>query len=306
MRNIRQLAQFDLNLLVIFRLLDETRHVTKAAKLLGVTQPTFSHALKRLRAVFNDPLFVKSSSGMVLTPVAEAISEPVRQVLDQLERDLIDRGSFNLKTLDRIFKIKTTDLVENLILPPLIQKFEKDAPKAKVSFQTTGFDLPQAELERGVVDIAIAGFFGELPVGFYQQALFSEGYLCAIRKDHPRLGEKKKLSLDEYCRETHILIAPGGELTGKVDAVLKRQKISRSIIAGVSGFMISGFVVSKTDSILTAPESLLKQFSHYFPVKTFALPIAVPDFKVVQVWHERNHLDPGHQWLRGFIKSVFK
>lgn len=99
MRNIRRLAQFDLNLLVIFRLLDETRHVTKAAKILGITQPTFSHALKRLRAEFDNPLFLKSSGGMVLTPIAESLSTPIRQILDLLECDLIDRGTFNLKTL---------------------------------------------------------------------------------------------------------------------------------------------------------------------------------------------------------------
>ena len=243
---------------------------------------------------------------MVLTPVAESLSAPIRKILDQLERDLIDRQSFDLKTLDRVFKVRTTDLVENMILPSLIQTFEKEAPKAKITIQSTSFELPKAALESGTADLAIAGFFGDLPDGFYQQPLFSDGYLCAVRSTHPRLGGKKNLSIEDYCREKHILIAPGGELSGRVDDVLKRQKVSRSIVAGVSGFAVSGFIVTQTDSILTAPARLVTQFSQYLPIQIYTLPVTVPDFKVVQVWHERNHLDPAHQWLRGFIKNIFK
>ena len=303
---INKIRGFDLNLLAVFVAIDEHRHITKAAKVLGITQPALSHALGRLRSLLGDQLFVKSSKGMVPTPKAEQLSAPIRSFLQSFEADVLGTQEFDSKTLKRTFKIHTTDLIECLLMPNLLQIFAEDAPKLQVVSRPAGFSLPRDELERGVCDIAIAGFFGDLPDGFYQQKLFTDHFQAAVRRDHPKLRNKKALTLDEYCNERHILIAPGGDLHGKVDDLLKKKERERQIVIGLNAFMSSAWIVSQSDYLFTGPSRLINQICRAFPIHTLTLPIQIPDITIVQAWHERNNQDPGHKWLREHIREILQ
>lgn len=304
---INKIKGFDLNLLAVFVAIDEQRHVTKAARTLGITQPALSHALNRLRLLLEDQLFVKSSLGMVPTPRAEQLSAPIRSMLTAFDQDVLrTKQNFDPKTLIRTFRIYTTDLIECLLLPELLQTLEVDAPQVQVICRPAKFFLPSEDMERGVCDVAIAGFFGDLPDGFYQQKLFTDHFQTAVRSNHPRLGKHTKLSLAEYCRERHILVAPGGDLRGKVDDLLKKRKLERQISAGLHAFMSSAWVVAKSDCILTAPSQVMKQIAEGFPINVMPAPIEVPDITIVQTWHERNNQDPGHKWFREQIRKVLQ
>lgn len=296
----------DLNLLKVFVALDEARNVTKAATLLGLSQPAISHALNRMRVAFGDPLFVKTAAGMVPTPRAEAASKPLRVALAALEREVHGSQAFSPETLRRTFRVRTTDLLEGLVLPELMRTLASRAPQVNVAFSTTGFALPKAELEAGSCDLAIAGFFGPLPDGFYQQKLVSDHFLCAVRKGHPRLGSRKSVALADFCAERHALIAPGGELSSAMDKALARKKRERFIAVGLSGFNVAGQVLAGSDLLLTAPSLLIRQLAKTIPLSVFEPPFDVPDFTIVQVWHERNHLDPGHKWFRECMKAAVK
>lgn len=299
---IGQLAAVDLNLLVVFRVLDETRHVTEAAKRLGITQPALSHALNRLRALFDDRLFVRTPTGMAPTPRAQSLAVPVRDVLRAVGEKVLKAEQFKPEKLERVFRIRTTDWLEALLAPELVTRFEK-APGVQVALQPAGFSFPQGELESGFCDLGIAGFFGKMPSGFFQQKLFVDDFLCVVRSDHPLLRGSRSLSLEAYCRQSHILIAPGGELTGRVDLELKRQKRARRVAVGVSGFMSSLWAVKGSNCVMTAPGRLLTSFAEQVGLKVFSPPLKVPPTTIVQVWHERNHQDPAHRWLR---ESVYE
>lgn len=300
----KALARLDLNLLVVFRVVAELKHVTRAAQYLGLSQPALSHALARLREALGDPLFVKSSRGMVLTPMAERLARPVAEALARLEREVLAPGPFAPATLKRVFNVRSTDLVESLVAAPLAARLQSSAPDVQISFTSTSFGLPREALETGAADLAVAGFFGDLPDGFYQQRLFTDGFLCAVRQDHPRLAKKAKLTLDAYAGERHVLISPGGELSGTVDKALKAQKKGRVVVLGTSGFTVAGFVAAGSDLVLTAPARLVSQLAAHLPLKIFAPPLALPDIKIVQVWHERNHKDEGHKWFREQLQVV--
>jgi DNA-binding transcriptional LysR family regulator len=101
--------------------------------------------------------------------------------------------------------------------------------------------------------------------------------------------------MDAYCRERHLLVAPGGDLTGHIDRELMRRKKERVVVAGTSSFMTTGWITAHSDCVLTAPSRMVRQFETYLPLKTFAPPVPIPYIKIVQVWHERNHQDPAHQ-----------
>lgn len=303
---IKNLVGFDLNLLRVFAAINESRHVTKAAQTLGMTQSALSHALNRLRQLLDDPLFVKSSGGMVPTPKAEALAKPINEMLGIFGRAILETSDFNPQSLERAFKVRTTDLIETLLLPKLLNTFEKEAPYARIICQTAGFSLPRRELELGACDLAIAGFFGDLPDGFYQQKLFTETFLCAVRKKHPRLKDKRQVSLDEYCKERHLLIAPGGDFKTRMDAILKQKKKEKFVVAGVSSFMASGWIAAEGDNILTGPSRLIKTLANTFSLEILRPPVDIPSITIVQAWHERNHADAAHRWFRDHIKSILQ
>ena len=303
------LANVDLNLLTIFRAIDETRHVTKAARMLGLSQPALSHALGRLRDTFGDPLFVKTPKGMAPTPLAQTLSVPIRAALGAIERDVLDRGAFDPATMVRTFRIRTTDFLEGLYATPLLNALQETAPLVRFASSPLGFELPKEDLEAGTCDLAIAGFFGELGSSFHHAPLLDDTYACAMRKGHPRFPTRAKLTLEAFCRERHILVAPSGELTGTVDRVLRAngaQKRERRVVAGASGFMVAGWMTADSDCILTAPAKLLAMLATRLPLRVFEAPMKMPSLRIISVWHERNHGDPGHAWFRQLIRRTVR
>lgn len=163
----------------------------------------------------------------------------------------------------------------------------------------TGGDLPKAELYDGSVDLAIAGFFGEPPDGFYRQRLFDESFTCVVRADHPVV--KRRLTLAQYTRLSHVLISPAGDLHGVVDELLASRGRRRHVAVGASSFLSPAWIVARSDLILTAPRRLARAYQGGLPLRLIAPPIDIPGFTVVQVWHERQNADPAHRWLRQLV-----
>lgn len=305
------LANVDLNLLTVFRAVEEARHVTRAARALGLSQPALSHALRRLRDTFGDPLFVKTPKGMAPTPRALELAGPIRSALTSIERDVMERGSFHPNKITRTFRIRTTDFLEGLYAPALLTSLQESAPGVRFASLPLGFELPKEELEAGTCDLAIAGFFGELGPSFHHAHLFDDSYACAVRKEHPRFPAHAKLTLEAYCRERHILVAPSGELTGTVDRVLRegsrRKKTTpatRSVTAGASGFLSAGWMTADSDCVLTAPSKLLRLIAERLSLRVLDAPMKMPQLRIVCVWHERNNADPGHSWFRELIRRT--
>jgi DNA-binding transcriptional LysR family regulator len=301
--SLEALTALDLNLLTAFRAVDEARHVTRAARLLGITQPALSHALRRLRATFGDPLFVKTPRGMVLTPLAAAIAVPIRDVLDRIEDDVLHRGPFRPDALTRTFRVRSTDYIDCLFAPPLLNALEGAALGVRVSLLPAGIALPKSELEKGACDVAIAGFFGDLPEGFFRQHLLTDKFASAVRHGHPRV-DPSGVTVDAFCRERHILVAPGGELTAHVDRALARMKRERTVVMGAGSFMAAAWSAARSNCILTAPTRLLENLADAMGLTIFDPPVALPPIKVAQVWHGRSHRDPAHKWFRELIAET--
>ena len=296
MNHVKALSKIDLNLLVVLQAIEVHRHVSKAAEALGLSQSAVSHALSRLRATFADDLYVKVPGGMVPTPRADELAALIPPVIESLTRVFGKQKSFVPAELDRTFNVLTTDFIEHLLLPGILKSQHKEAPKTRISFRNVGFSLPKDELQSGEIDLAIAGFFGDLPDGFYQQKLFSDSFRCCMRKGHPQAG--KKMTLKAYCELPHILIAPSGDLTGQIDKILAKKKLNRQITVGTSGFLAAGWAAARSDAILTAPSKLIAEFENLLALKSFDVPLEVPSITIKQVWHERMNKDAGHKWFR--------
>jgi DNA-binding transcriptional LysR family regulator len=165
-------------------------------------------------------------------------------------------------------------------------------------------ELPRRDLELGATDIAIAGFFQNIPGGYYRQKIFEESYISALRRSHPAL--KAPMTLKKFLELGHILISPQGDLDGQVDKVLAKRGLKRRIVAGIANFNVPGAIVANSDLILTGPRSLIASYCAQMPVVMVEPPIPIPGFSVVQVWHERTHRDPLCAWVRELIARFSK
>ena len=302
----RKLASIDLNLLTVFRAVDETRQVTRAAKALGLSQPALSHALRRLRDLFGDDLFVRTPSGMVPTPLAASLASPIRDALAGIEQRVLARADFDPGSLDRTFVVRTTDLLEPLVSPTLIVRLAREAPKTRFAMVPLGFSLPKEELETGACDLAVAGFFGPLSEGFRHEVLFEDTFACAVRAGHPRIRPQSKPSIDVFSAERHLLVAPGGELTGAVDRALAKKRKKRLVAGGATGFMVAAWMTSRSDCVLTAPSKVLAMLASELGLTRFLPPVPLDPIRVVSVWHARSDADPAHAWFRAAVAEAAK
>jgi len=294
----------DLNLLRIFQALWLERNVSRAAEKLGLSQPAISNALARMRLDFNDPLFVRASKGMVPTPMAEKVHERIEQALGIITGLYEDEKKFDPFKSERIITIRATDYFQQLVLPKLLHVLEVEAPGMKLISKSLEGKLPKLEMEEGLCDLAIAGYFKALPEGFFQQALLKNGFKCVVRKGHPVLSQK--LTLKKYLELKHILINQTGDLHGIVDVELAKSQKKRHIVSGISSFMAPGHVIQKTDLILTAPERLCDHYKEVYGLELLTPPLALPPIEVFQVWHQKVHQDPPIKWLRAKIFEVCK
>jgi DNA-binding transcriptional LysR family regulator len=189
------LRQIDLNLLVIFNQLLRDRRVSSTAEKLGLSQPAVSNALKRLRVLLKDDLFVRTSRGMEPTPYAMHLLEPIAYALGTLENALNQRDAFNPLTSEREFTLSLTDIGEIYFMPTLMEALAQRAPLVRIQTRRHNEGHLRDDMETGQVDIAV-GLLPGLTTGFFQRRLFKQRYVCLFRKDHPEASNP--ITLTQY------------------------------------------------------------------------------------------------------------
>lgn len=290
----------NLNLLVAFDALFEELSVTRAARRAGVSQPAMSNTLAQLRELFEDALFVRHRTGLTPTARAKELAEPIRKGL-QLLQGALAGSSFEPATSERRFVIAASDYVELVLLPALLRRLAKEAPRVRLALRPWGLHEAPPELQRGEVDLML-GFYGKLPAQHYEQALFEDEYVCVVRRRHPTV--KSKLTLAQYLRLSHVLVSAKADGLGSVDRALAALGKQRTIGARVSHFLTVPVLVSQTDFVAALDRRVAEVFAAPLGLKLFRPPLALPKGTIGQVWHEQQNADPGQRWLRGVIAEV--
>ncbi|OGO76330.1 MAG: LysR family transcriptional regulator [Chromatiales bacterium RIFOXYA1_FULL_46_5] len=293
----------DLNLLLLFKVLYEELNVSSAANRLNLSQPALSHKLNKLRHEFSDPLFVRAARGLTATPKAINLSAEILQLVSSLEGFYQHQSRTDfLSQTDRLV-IYSTDYIESLLLPDLLALLAEQAPQVQLVMRHTQGVLPKQQLERGDCDLAIAGFYRDLPESFYQQKLQTEDFVVLMRRQHPLA--KQALSIEDYCQTRHIVTTLTGDLDGLVDQELAKSGLDRQVSAGLSGFLSPAHIVGKNDVLLTCLKSVADLAQKANPdllIKT--CPVALPQVQISQVWHSRTQDDPLRRWLRQQIHQL--
>lgn len=293
-----RLAGVDLNLLVTLDTLLKERNVTRAAAKLGISQSAMSHTLRRMRALFEDPLFVSTPRGMIPTPRAQELAGPIERMLQDVEH-LLDQPRFDPGTARRKFKLIASDYTQLVLLPPLLRYLEKHAPGIDLAFRTARGELSRL-LERGDADLALGMFDADLAEGFFRQPLFQDEFVCLLRADHP--AARKPFTLERFLELSHALIAPREvQDTGVVDSILDKLGKKRRIALSVPQFLVAPYATAHSDLLLTTAARIARAVEKPFGLRILTPPLALPTFTIGQYWHERWHQDPAHVWLRGLL-----
>lgn len=298
-----ELPSFDWNLMRNFQALLLERNVTRAAARVGMTQSAMSRALARLRVVFDDELFVRGRNGLEPTARAQALGPRVHELCETMGELVLSSGGFDPATAQRTFHVVSADFAEWLIMPPLLEELQREAPGLVVVFRRATMSA-LAHLEQHETDLVIGPERRDV-AALNAQLLFDESFCCIVRQDHPRLGRKRRLDLDTFCREAHVLIAPRGQAGGVVDQALAKVARRRHVAARVSTFLVTPEVVARTNLIATVPRRLAEAWKAEYNLKVLPTPIGVDGFSMQQTWHVRNARDPAHLYLRERIAAIF-
>jgi DNA-binding transcriptional LysR family regulator len=298
MSNIRK---FDLNLLVAFNALYETRNVTRAAERLSLTQPTVSGMLGRLRDLFGDPLFVRTQRGVIPTPRADALAVPVKTLLENAEA-LVAPDRFDPTTVEMTLSISANDYMQHALVVPLINRLRKQAPGIRVAAMPAYIAGLAEKLAHGTLDLAVTIPEFASP-DLSRRLLFTERYVCVARKDHPLTGGT--LTLDTFCRFHHVIVSPtGGSFSGPTDDALAALGMHRRVSVSVPSLHVMLETIRTNDFLALVPERLLR--GNMTGLEVFEPPVLVPDFDVIACWHRRVEANPAQRWIRATLASVAK
>jgi DNA-binding transcriptional LysR family regulator len=293
--------EIDFRLLVALHALLDTESVSGAARRSGVTQSAMSHTLARLRDLFGDPLLVRSGRAMRPTPRALELREPLAELVASARRLISRSQRFDPATSERRFALSAPDSAALVLLPPLLRRLARNAPRVDLEVAAAGPDRPFEALERGDLDVAI-GRFDTVPAGFVAEPLYREEFVCIVRRDHPLVG--RRMTLPTYTRLAHLLIAPRGGRRGQVDDALEAVGERRRVAVIVPQFLLAPFVVASTDLVLTVSRRVADGLSDLLGLRRLTPPVEVAGYDYQQIWHERWHDDPASCWFRGQLASV--
>lgn len=290
----------DLRSLLLFEAIFSEGSVSRAAEKLGLSQPTISIGLAKLRDHFGDELFVRSARGVVATPLADQMIWPVRDALRAVEGVSDLRAVFDPATEQKTFRIAMTDASHIALMPKIYGHVHRVAPGVRL--EATGIDETlSVRLQSGEADLAI-GLIHGLETGFYQQALYSQDWVCLTGASHELVSAE--MTLDDYQAGEHVSVK-GGTGQGLLDKTVETHGIRRDIKLRLPGFLGLSAILNSTSLIATLPRHIGNTLADAAGLNVYACPFEIEGFLVRQHWHARFHNDPANQWIRGVCTGLF-
>lgn len=293
------LKETDLNLFIAFDVIYTEKNLTKAGQVLGITQPAVSNALSRLRELFGDDLFIRTSKGMVPTPVANQIIKDVRSALSLIQNTISETEKFDPSIAEMTFKISIGDSSEYRLLPLLIKELAEIAPKIKVeTYLTPRKDAPR-ELASGTIDFSIDPPVHSDP-HLKHEKIYEEDYVMIVRKDHPILS-LKEITIEDYLKLSHIHISNRKTGLGHVDMALYRLGLSRDISLRAQHFLVAPYIVEQSDLAITTT----KGFAVDRDLAWRELPFEIEPLILHLYWHEAKDSDPSTKWMKDLMLKTY-
>jgi LysR family transcriptional regulator, nod-box dependent transcriptional activator len=295
-----RLSQFDLNLLVVLDALLTEKNVTRAGIRIHLSQSATSAALGRLRNFFQDRLLVPVGGKLVLTPAAQGLVKPVRNLLLQAQAAIATQARFDPQTSWRRFSVAVSDYAITVFLADALKKVQRLAPHLAFELVPTS-ERAVAALEAGTLDFLIApDVFA--PKAHPKMPLFEDTHTVIAWTRNTLVG--KRISLAEYLNLAHVAIHVGEGASPNFDELfLRRLKYKRRAEVVTHSFDVVPHLVVGTNRIATVATRLATKYARFLPLKLLPLPVDVPPMTEALQWHKYHHHDPAYVWLRSVLEQ---
>jgi DNA-binding transcriptional LysR family regulator len=300
------LNQLDFNLLRVLDTLITERNVTRSAEVLHRSQPAVSNALRRLRALLGDDLLVRGAKGgLVLTPRAEAIRQPLREAIEKIELCLGDDRRFDPALATGTLRISAPDRLSLAIVPALFDRMRRHAPNMSLQVVTADRKLAMALLDDDQTDVALA-WYDEKPPHLNTERLHEEKLFCVFRREHPLANARKNFNIASVLSYPHLIVSATGARTAIFDELLTRFNLRRDPLVSVSNFTAVPHLLTRSDMIGVFTELASSVFERSFGLVKRPVPLDVGAITTSMVWHVRNERDAKHAWLRGQVRQIYR
>jgi DNA-binding transcriptional LysR family regulator len=295
-------SELDLKLLRCFAALVAERNVSRAASRLDMSQPAMSHALARLRKIFDDPLLLRGKGDMLPTERALQLEVDVQRILQSADGLTRKPAAFDPARSRIRFSIMASEAVEYLLAARLVERL-REAPGIDIEFLPADRGRAPGLLERGEIDFRLGWWPNPAPMLRYKM-LFRDRLACLARKGHGEI--RGRLTVEQFLALPHIRIrsADAGPSMQAVDDAVAALRRKLRIAVRTHGISSLSQVVSGSDAIATVPESLARLLARERPLQVLAAPVTVPDLRNALYWHERTHNQPSHRWFRQLLTEV--
>ena len=307
------IGRIDLNLLVYLDVLLRERNVTNAANHLGLSQPALSNGLRRLRELFDDPLLIRTSEGMVPTERALQLQPVIRDVLSKIDIAVQPQAAFDPSNDEHFFRIMASDYAESALFPHVLRQLREKAPGVVLDIMTPS-DVSFLDVEQGKVDMAI-NRFDSMPQSFHQKSIWVDDFSCLFSVDNPILED---FSLETYLQASHIWVSKTGmgvgvgmnpldvQHLGWVDEALRTLNKQRRIAVFTRHYQAAMLLAEQNDLIVTLPSKAAELQRDNPRVVIKQPPFDIPPLDLTMAWSALLQHNPAHQWMRRFVVDVAK
>jgi DNA-binding transcriptional LysR family regulator len=283
------------------------KSVSKAAAWVGVTQPTMSHLLARLRKTFGDALLVRGRAGFVLTEYAEMLLESLRELVPKLE-DFGKAREFAPQSTRSLFRVACTEHAAMVLLPHLVPLFERLAPHGSLkALSVDGHALNFERLENARFDLLLGVLSlqpadSPMPADWYRKTLYEDRVVVIGRR---LAGANGELSLEDFLARKHVVVSiDERNMQHSTDLALARLGLKRTIGAFLSTFAAAPFIVAHSNMIALMPSVMAASFAGIDGLEVAPPPVPFPQFPISMAWHPRSHETAENQWLRQLVQDA--
>lgn len=295
----------DIRLLRNFLVLMADKNVSTSARNLDLSQPAASHALARLRLLFDDPLLLRARGGMIASSRASEFEDGVRELLALYDGLLAKARPFDPSTSTRTFVVSAPEYAERLLLPAVIRKARHQAPNARIEVQAPDRQRALELLESGRLDLRI-GWLRQPQQSLRSTQLFQDQIVCIAAADHPTM--RGSMSQEQFLTLPHARTQSTGRTSvgHAIDEAVEKagQKLTPAVL--VQNVLTIPLMMMGSDLIATVPRRLAVFLADQYPLQIVEPPLGLPRIRCAAYWHERSHKDPGHRWLRGLVIEAAK
>jgi len=295
-----KISSFDLNLFVILNAIYTEGSLTKAAEVVGITQPAVSNALSRLREKFNDDLFVRTGSGMVPTQKTENMILDVQSALTLIQKSVNEPDTFEPKSSERNFKLSLGDVSEGRVLPFIMKEIYKDAPNVSVgSFAYPRSDQVHA-LSTNNLDFVVDPIIPATDE-VDSTKVFEDDFVVMHREDHD-ISKLKNVTIENILDLKHLHVSGRKRGLHLIDVELEKIGFKRNVSLRCQHFLIAPSIINSTDLVLMGTRSFAKRNNLAF----VEIPIEIPSMEYFLIWHKSDEGDGGHIWMKDLVIRAFK